>query len=69
MVVEHHFHHKWKSRERTVSKSTQLQNHPETRLRLTELASDRKLHAQSARKHADVMPSMQRLEHASVVFL
>jgi hypothetical protein len=67
-MVEHHFHHKWKDQERTVIKLTQLQKLPELRLRLTELASDRKLHAQSARKHANVMPSMLRLEHASVVF-
>jgi hypothetical protein len=67
-VVEHHFHHKWKARERTVSKSSQLQNLPETRLRMTELTSDRRLHAQSTRKHEDVMPSIQRLEHASGPF-
>jgi hypothetical protein len=37
----------------------------ETRLCLTELASDRRLHAQSDRKHADAKPLMRRPEHAS----
>jgi hypothetical protein len=68
VVVEHRFNHKWKARERTVNKSAQLQNLPEIRLHLTELASDRRLHAQSVRKHADTMPSMQRLKHTSGVF-
>jgi hypothetical protein len=54
----------WK---RTVSKSYHLQVFYEARLRLTNLAFDGKLHAQSDKEHVDVKPLMQRPGHTSAV--